>query len=96
MIRVKIRTILGIKDIVGQRELEVSLPRGSNLAALFSWMIETWGESLSARLFHPDSLNPLPHIRLVVNGQDIGFLDGMDTVLQDGDEILIIPPVAGG
>jgi MoaD family protein len=96
MIRVKIRTILGIKDIIGQRELEVSLPQGSTLEALLFWMVKTWGERLSPYLFHPDSLSPLPQIRLMVNGQDIGFLNGLDTVLQDGDEILIIPPVAGG
>lgn len=96
MIKVKIHTILGIKDIIGQRELEVSLPQGSNLEALLSWMVKTWGESLAAYLFHPDNLSPLPRLRLMVNGQDIGFLDGLDTVLQDGDEVLIIPPVAGG
>jgi len=32
----------------------------------------------------------------MINGQDIGFLDGMETVLQDGDEILIIALVGGG
>jgi molybdopterin converting factor small subunit len=32
----------------------------------------------------------------MVNGRDIGFLKGMETVLQNGDEILILPPVAGG
>jgi molybdopterin converting factor small subunit len=32
----------------------------------------------------------------MVNGRDITFLNGLKTILKDGDEILIIPPVAGG
>ncbi|NIO06112.1 MAG: MoaD family protein [Proteobacteria bacterium] len=96
MIKVKIHTVSVLKRIVGQGELEVSLPKGSTLKALLSWMVTTWGEKISSYLFDPGSASPIPHIRLVINGQDIGFLKGMDTVLQDGDVILIIPPVAGG
>jgi molybdopterin converting factor small subunit len=32
----------------------------------------------------------------MINGQSIEFLNGMDTVLQDGDEFLMLPLVAGG
>ena len=96
MIEVKIHTTPVLKKIVGQRELEVSLPQGSTLKALLSWMVDTWGEKIAFYLFHPGSASPLPHVRLMINGQDIGFLDGMETVLQDGDEILIIALVGGG
>ncbi len=32
----------------------------------------------------------------LVNGRNIEFLNGLDTQLQDGDEVAIFPPVAGG
>jgi molybdopterin converting factor small subunit len=33
----------------------------------------------------------------MVNGRDLEFLENkIETVLQEGDEILILPPVAGG
>ena len=59
-------------------------------------MVETYGEPLAAQLF--DSGDDLfPYIRLMVNGRDIAFLENkMETELQDGDEILILPPVGGG
>lgn len=59
-------------------------------------MVENYGEPLAAELY--DSNGRLfPYIRLMVNGRDIPFLDhGMETELQDGDEILILPPVGGG
>ena len=96
MIGVKIRTTPVLKKIVGQRELEVSLPQESTLEALLSWMVDTWGEKIAFYLFPPGSASPLPHVRLMINGQDIGFLDGMETVLQDGEEILMIALVGGG
>jgi molybdopterin converting factor small subunit len=33
---------------------------------------------------------------LLVNGRDIQFLNGVDTVLHDGDEFSILPILTGG
>ena len=96
MIRVKIYTILALKEVLGQRELEISIPEGSTIKDLISWMVETWGDRLSSHLFQPGSDRPLSHIRLMVNGQDIEFLHGMETVLQEGDEFTMLPLVSGG
>ncbi|NJM96528.1 MAG: MoaD/ThiS family protein [Phormidesmis sp. RL_2_1] len=35
-------------------------------------------------------------INFYVNSEDIRFLDNKETVLQDGDEVSIVPAVAGG
>jgi molybdopterin converting factor small subunit len=59
-------------------------------------MVDTYGDELASHLFQPKSTTPLPYLRLMVNGQDIAFLDGMNTLLKEGDEILILPPVSGG
>jgi molybdopterin synthase sulfur carrier subunit len=87
---------LDLKRILGKREVELSLPENGTLQELLVTMLDTWGDELASRLFKPNTTIPLPHIRLMVNGQDIAFLNGMDTVLKDGDEILILPPVGGG
>ena len=96
MIKLKIRTILDFKRIFGQREVEISVPQECTLQELLITMVDTWGDELRSRLFEPNTTTPLPHIRLMVNGQDIAFLNGMETVLEEGDEILILPPVGGG
>ena len=96
MITLKIRTILDLKRILGKREVQISVPKESTLQGLLVAIVDTWGDELRSRLFEPNTTTPLSHIRLMVNGQDIAFLNGMETVLQDGDEILILPPVGGG
>ena len=39
---------------------------------------------------------PRRFLNLYVNSEDIRFLDNTDTALQDGDEVSIVPAVAGG
>jgi len=94
--KVTLHTILGIKDVVGQRLTEIELPDGSTIEDFLWHVRERWGEELSARLFHPDSVEVLPYVRVMVNGQSISFLEGMETTLKKGDEVLILPPASGG
>ena len=35
-------------------------------------------------------------VNIYVNGEDVRFLDGLDTQTNSGDEISIVPAVAGG
>ncbi|MDP8924536.1 MAG: MoaD family protein [Chloroflexota bacterium] len=35
-------------------------------------------------------------VNLYVNGEDVRFLQGLETGLKEGDEVSIIPAVAGG
>ena len=35
-------------------------------------------------------------VNLYVNGDDIRFLDSLDTQVKDGDEVAIVPAIAGG
>jgi molybdopterin synthase sulfur carrier subunit len=37
-----------------------------------------------------------PHVRVVVNGRDSELGQGLDTALDETDEIAIFPPIAGG
>ena len=43
-----------------------------------------------------DSGQPRRFLNLYVNSEDIRFLNGTSTPLNDGDEVSIIPAVAGG
>lgn len=94
--RVTLHTILGLKEAMGQRLTEIDLPDGSTIEDLLTYLKRRSGERLSGRLFDPDSGAVLPYVRIMVNGQTIQFLEGMETQLEQGDEVLILPPVSGG
>jgi molybdopterin synthase sulfur carrier subunit len=87
---------LGLKQIIGQRLTEIDLPHGSTVEDFLTYLKERWGDQLSACLFDPDSGAVLPYVRIMVNGQTIQHLEGMETPLKEGDEVLILPPASGG
>ncbi len=35
-------------------------------------------------------------VQILVNGRSIRFLDGLDTLLEDGDQLALFPPIGGG
>ena len=35
-------------------------------------------------------------VNVYINGEDVRFLNGIDTALKNGDEISLVPAVAGG
>lgn len=96
MLSVKVRTILTLKTVMGSGEIEFSFPEGSTLGQLIETLVNRYGDDLASQLYVPNSRNLRSYIRLMVNGRDIAFLNGMETVLRNGDEVLILPPVSGG
>jgi MoaD family protein len=96
VIKITLHTILELKQVVGQRLTEIDLPDGSTVEDFLTYMRDRWGDKLSTHLFDPDSGAVLPYVRIMVNGQTIQFLEGMETPLVEGDEVLILPPVSGG
>jgi len=57
--------------------------------------LETQFPGIKARLCD-DEGNLRRFINFYVNSEDIRFLEGQSTALKDGDEVSIVPAVAGG
>ena len=67
---------------------------GSNVSELFD-VLESNCPGIKARLCDEEG-KPRRFLNFYVNSEDIRFLDGTETVLKDGDEVSIVPAVAGG
>ena len=50
--------------------------------------------AITARLFDGGKVRPF--INLYLNDEDVRYLDNLATKVKDGDELAIIPAVAGG
>jgi len=96
LISVKVHTIFELKKILGHREIDIAVPHGSNINGLLDNMVKKWGETLSSSLFDSEMGGLFSHIQIMVNGRSISFLNGMETVLEDHDDVLILPPAGGG
>jgi len=84
-----------LRQVVGVRQVEFSLPQGATLHQLIEEMIKRYPGLKREMLDRNGNLQS--HIHIYVNGRDSTLLDGsVDSILAPGDTISIFPPVGGG
>jgi molybdopterin synthase sulfur carrier subunit len=66
---------------------------GATVGEALDALYERYGE-LRSRIAEDGGLRRF--VNVYVDGEDIRFLDGLDTAVEDGNEITILPAVAGG
>ena len=75
---------------------ETTLTGPATLRDLGETLGTLYGTKLHDEFFSPDKSALGEKIIVMVNGRRAEFLDGLDTILSDTDQILIFPIVAGG
>ena len=76
----------------GEKKLEISV---NTLQDAFTKISETMGDDFKRRVLDDDG-TPRSLINIYINGKNAKFSSGLNTELKDGDEINILPAVAGG
>ena len=66
---------------------------GATVGEVLDALYERYGE-LRSRIAEDGGLRRF--VNVYVDGEDIRFMDGLDTEVHDGGEITILPAVAGG
>jgi molybdopterin-synthase adenylyltransferase len=76
----------------GEKKTEIS---SDSLQDAFTKISEILGDDFKRRVLEGDG-TPRSLINIYINGKNAKFSDGMETVLKDGDDVYILPAVAGG
>lgn len=92
--QVTVQGYLTLKELVGKRQ--ISLPAASTLQELLASLRNDLDEYFKQQA--DGGLQQLTeHLVVLLNGRHASHLpEGMDTVLQEGDEVAVFPPIAGG
>lgn len=69
--------------------------QGDSIRAALTALTDEYPD-LGKRLFKTAGSELNRFINIYVNDEDIRFLDHLDTRLQPGDEVAIVPAIAGG
>lgn len=92
--RVKVKAYATIREAIGA-SAEVKLNEAASVKDLLTELTRSYGKMFSETILGKDG-RPLPYVKLLVNGRDIDFLNGIETKLEDRDEVSLFPPVGGG
>jgi molybdopterin converting factor small subunit len=93
---IKVRSIGPIRSLLGQADMDVALPSGTTIGGLLARLSELGGEKLAPDQTVPIEQSAHAPLRVMVNGRDVAALQGRQTILQDGDDVLMFMPIAGG
>ncbi|MFL2640591.1 MAG: MoaD/ThiS family protein [Dehalococcoidia bacterium] len=76
----------------GKETLEI--PEGTVTQALD--ILDLQYPGFKERILDDESGDVHPFISIFLNDNDIQYIDGLETTLSEGDELIIIPAIAGG
>lgn len=79
-------------EVVGAKRVEVELEGGATVKDLARKLAEMYGEMARGELFDPTTGELREFYTFFVNGK----LCEPDAALKDGDEVAILPRIAGG
>lgn len=89
--KIRVQYMAHLKQAAGTATAEVELERSCTVAALLHHLATRHGDALRRLLFDANGA-PQPTVLVFVNDQQV---DGKE-VLQEGDEVSLLSPIAGG
>ena len=93
---IQVKGYLTFRPLLPGRRLELP-EQGATLRFVLDALAQELGEDFQAGIYDAAHGSLQPSVILLVNGRHAAHLpSGLDTALQDGDQIAIFPPIAGG
>lgn len=97
MPKVTVKGFLAIKEAMdGLAQVEMQ-PQPPSLSRLLAQLAERFGPSMTEEIYLPGGQQARPHLQVLINGIHYRNLPGgLEHELQDGDLVVIFPPITGG
>lgn len=95
--KVKVEYVGHIKNIIGSTgEEEIEIADGSSVADLLLTLSEKYGENFKKAIYERMGTDVKSNYIVTVNGYLLNQLKGIETKLNDGDRVVLLPIVSGG
>jgi molybdopterin synthase sulfur carrier subunit len=94
-VRVNFRFVGSFRNLAGKGKVTLELSEGILLKEAIKQIIEKFPK-IERALIDPELGDPRPNTLIIVNGKEISALNGLETLLKDGDEVVFVPVSHGG
>jgi molybdopterin synthase sulfur carrier subunit len=97
-VEVKVRFFTNLREIVNKREETVTFASGGKVTVglVLKRLSQEYGKPFKEYVYDDKTRQPQGFLQFLVNGNSTSTLNGLETVLKDGDVLAILPPVGGG
>ena len=92
---IRVRFVGSLRSFSGKSKLIFDVAKASTVKQAIDKIVEKKPRVRKA-LVDVELDDPRPLVLILVNEREISVLDGLDTVLNEGDEMVIVPVVHGG
>jgi molybdopterin synthase sulfur carrier subunit len=89
----ELRFFATFRAAVGQKTIEREFDDGATVGEILA-ALEDEFEGLSGELIEDGEIRD--QLSVLKNGREVLHMEGVDTVMEDGDRLSVFPPVAGG
>jgi molybdopterin converting factor small subunit len=93
--RLRVQYTAQLRTAAGRSEDEVDLPEGSNLAELLVHVASVLGREAVGYVLTSDG-QLQPSLLVAVNNGAIATHEARDVLVNSGDVVMLLPPIAGG
>ncbi|MGD8751519.1 MAG: MoaD/ThiS family protein [Anaerolineales bacterium] len=94
---ITVKGYLTFKQLIGEQSIEVLKGEELTLWDLLEKLSKLLGEDFRDQIISPQENEVRRHVAILINGRHYTHLpDKSMTQLEEGDEVAIFPPIAGG
>jgi len=96
-LKIKVEFLGHVRNVIGSnREEEIEISEGSSIADLLMMLSEKYGEPFKKAVYEKSGSDVKPNYIITVNGYLLNQLNGVETKLKNGDQVILLPIVSGG
>jgi molybdopterin synthase sulfur carrier subunit len=92
---IKLKFLGALRHSSGKETLSLDCESGASILDLVEAVTKKKPE-LRRSLLDEQLESPKPNALILVNGREISVLNGLETKVKDGDEVVFVPVVHGG
>jgi molybdopterin synthase sulfur carrier subunit len=91
---VEVKFFTRLREITGKKVEKIQLQNKITVNGLIRLLGDIYGEKFREYIYDKEEVQD--YLSILVNGKNTNKLLGLDTKLQEGDVMAILPPVGGG
>jgi molybdopterin synthase sulfur carrier subunit len=97
-LQVSVRFFTSLREIIGKKEETLTFSEGSKVTVgtVLKILAQRYGKRFVEYVYDEKTGEVKGFLQFLVNGKSATTLNGLQTALEDGDVLAILPPVGGG